>query len=107
VKVEADRGEDMGRVTGISYLDGFKQSRLTVSSFGADSGSFKHVTRTAAVDERKLMAMKADEETRATNFCRARVHALGLPMSVVDAEFQFDRRKLTFYFEAERLVVKY
>jgi cell fate regulator YaaT (PSP1 superfamily) len=27
-----------------------------------------------------------------------------LPMNVIDAEYQFDRHKLTFYFEADRRI---
>jgi len=33
--------------------------------------------------------------------CRGKVRQRGLPMHVVDAEYQFDRHKLTFFFEAE------
>lgn len=33
--------------------------------------------------------------------CRAKVKQRNLPMHIVDAEYQFDRHKLTFFFEAE------
>jgi cell fate regulator YaaT (PSP1 superfamily) len=28
-----------------------------------------------------------------------------LPMAILDAEYQFDRHKLVFFFEADRLVI--
>lgn len=92
----------MGTVSGISYLDGFDHSMLAVSNFGADKGKFKHVKCIAARDALKMMTVKTEEEMHATNFCGSKAHALGLPMSVVDSEYQFDRRKLTFYFTADR-----
>lgn len=102
VKVEADRGEDMGLVIAKHYLDGFKQSKLTVGRGGASGNDFRHVLRRATVDDERLLAMKADEEARAVDICRAKVFELRLPMNIVDAEFQYDRNKLTFYFEADR-----
>ena len=34
--------------------------------------------------------------------CRSKVRQRLLPMNVIDAEYQFDRHKLTFFFEADR-----
>jgi hypothetical protein len=45
--------------------------------------------------------MKRDEEDELLKICCAKVRQRGLPMNVVDAEYQFDRHKLTFFFEAE------
>eukprot|EP00602_Paraphysomonas_sp_CaronLab_P011672 CAMPEP_0185038256 /NCGR_PEP_ID=MMETSP1103-20130426/33688_1 /TAXON_ID=36769 /ORGANISM="Paraphysomonas bandaiensis, Strain Caron Lab Isolate" /LENGTH=480 /DNA_ID=CAMNT_0027576607 /DNA_START=162 /DNA_END=1604 /DNA_ORIENTATION=- len=104
VKVEADRGEDVGMVIGKLYLDGFKESKLTVGRFGASNGEYKRVTRLATVEENNLLRVKATEEKKAVEICRQKIHDAGLPMKVVDAEFQFDRRKLTFYFEASKRV---
>jgi cell fate regulator YaaT (PSP1 superfamily) len=40
--------------------------------------------------------------------CREKVHLqFLLPMQVVDAEYQFDRHKLTIFFEADRSVNKF
>ena len=36
--------------------------------------------------------------------CRSKVKQRNLPMTVVDAEYQFDRHKLTFFFEADRRI---
>merc|ERR1712125_158686 len=57
--------------------------------------------RLATHDEVSLLAMKREEEEELLKICRGKVRQRGLPMHVVDAEYQFDRHKLTFFFEAE------
>ncbi len=88
VKVEADRGEDLGIVYG----------KVTSGVHAAD---LKRIIRLATHDEVSLLAMKRDEEEELLQICRTKVIQRGLPMHVVDAEYQFDRHKLTFFFEAE------
>lgn len=38
--------------------------------------------------------------------CKSKVRQRLLPMNVIDAEYQFDRHKLTFFFEADRCVAR-
>ncbi|KAJ9101177.1 hypothetical protein QFC21_003395 [Naganishia friedmannii] len=56
-----------------------------------------------ANDCRHMDAIRVDEQ-RALELCRTKVAQRGLPMQVHAAEFQFDRRKLTFYFTAARRI---
>ncbi|KAJ2782695.1 hypothetical protein H4R18_002121 [Coemansia javaensis] len=51
-----------------------------------------------------LQGNKIRDEQNALSICQGKVQQRKLAMRVVDAEFQFDRRKLTFYFTAERRV---
>ncbi|KAJ1846566.1 hypothetical protein LPJ73_004496 [Coemansia sp. RSA 2703] len=51
-----------------------------------------------------LMSNKVLDEQKALSMCQSKVQLRKLSMCVVDAEFQFDRRKLTFYFTAGRRV---
>ncbi|CAM9416572.1 unnamed protein product [Hapterophycus canaliculatus] len=44
---------------------------------------------------------KLRDEERVLEVCRTKVLQRSLPMRVMDAEFQYDRHKLTFFFEAE------
>jgi len=44
------------------------------------------------------------DELKALALCQTKVRAKKLPMEVVDAEYQWDRRKLTFYFVAEKRI---
>ena len=46
----------------------------------------------------------ASKEQEALHTCRELVEQMNLQMTVVDCEFQFDRKKISFYFESERPV---
>ncbi|CED84026.1 Uncharacterized protein PSP1 (suppressor of DNA polymerase alpha mutations in yeast) [Phaffia rhodozyma] len=52
----------------------------------------------------QLLATKMQDEAKALWLCQQKVKQKKLPMEVVDAEYQWDRRKLTFYFVAERRI---
>jgi len=108
VKVEADRGEDLGIVVG--KVSPEKQGRssfrgemgmMSAPGGGGGSADLKRIIRLATHDEVSLLSMKREEEEELLSICRAKVRQRGLPMNVVDAEYQFDRHKLTFFFEAE------
>ncbi len=102
VIVEADRGEDLGRVHSVGEL---AQRRCTGCSHGCGSEQPRlRMLRTASSDdERRAAELRAqDEEVRRKAMERVKAH--GLVMKVSDAEWQWDRKKLTFYFTAERRV---
>ena len=113
VKVEADRGEDLGIVVGKVPPDKHptrqNSFRGTLGELGpvppppgtAPAPDLKRIIRLATHDEVSLLTMKREEEEELLKICRAKVRQRGLPMNVVDAEYQFDRHKLTFFFEAE------
>lgn len=113
VKVEADRGEDLGIVVGKIPSDKFLASKSTFRSdtvvpppptgMAPTGGAvdLKRIIRLATHDEVSLLQMKREEEDELLKICRAKVKQRALPMNVVDAEYQFDRHKLTFFFEAE------
>lgn len=116
VKVEADRGEDLGIVVGKMTAEKFNQSAGRASfrppsSNPNDLGQsgttptcaadLKRVIRLATHDEVNLLTIKREEEDELLRICRTKVRQRALPMNVVDAEYQFDRHKLTFFFEAE------
>lgn len=60
-------------------------------------------TKATAADTSTLFS-KAQDEERALQLCISKVMQRGLPMSVVAAEMQWDRRKLTFYYTASMRV---
>ncbi|WWD19036.1 hypothetical protein CI109_103494 [Kwoniella shandongensis] len=55
-------------------------------------------------EEQARMREKAHDEYEAMMICKEKVIQRGLPMQIVDAEYQWDRRKLTFYFKADKRV---
>ena len=107
VKVEADRGEDLGIVVGKvspekrNYRGGDMSIMPPATGAAGNTSDLKRIIRLATHDEVSLLSLKREEEDELLKICRTKVRQRGLPMNVVDAEYQFDRHKLTFFFEAE------
>lgn len=102
VIVEADRGEDLGRVTATGAIAERKCAGCSAGC--AAPVPLQRVLRKARPDElARAQALRADE-ARARRIAREKVESYGLKMKVSDAEWQFDRNKLTVYFTAERRV---
>ncbi|HTE46511.1 MAG TPA: regulatory iron-sulfur-containing complex subunit RicT [Gemmatimonadaceae bacterium] len=102
VIVDADRGEDLGFVHALGELAD-KRNAGTPHGYGT-AGTTKRARRFATADEAErageLRAHNEDARRRAME----RVKANDLVMKVSDAEWQWDRKKLTFYFTAEKRV---
>lgn len=84
-------------------LAGLKESEIA-ALLASKEISPKRVHRKASVLDVKFLQAKAQEEALAMVRCQARIRQKKLPMSVVDAEYQWDRNKLTFYFAADRRI---
>lgn len=102
VKVEADRGEDLGIVLSRVPIEHFNPGARLQSphNMGIPDLQLKRITRLASDQEFSLLILKEEEEAELLKICRSKTLQRGLPMRVVDAEYQFDRHKLTFFFEA-------
>lgn len=103
VKVEADRGEDLGIVMKIRPMEKYLSSNNMVTGNGDETlgSEMKRILRVATSDEVALLDVKSEEEDELLRICSAKSKQRGLPMTLVDAEYQYDRNKLTFYFESE------
>lgn len=93
VLTEADRGYDVGRVTANIK----KPSQR-------DMKNLKMIVRLASQHEIAQLPMKAERESKALALCQAKVAEMRIPMEVTAAEFQFDGKKLTFYYTATSYV---
>jgi cell fate regulator YaaT (PSP1 superfamily) len=94
VIVQVERGEDLGRVV------------LRPSPKDAAAAKVKPlpILRIAGKTELELFSANLQKEHEARRHCRQMVEERGLKMKVVDAEWQFDGNKVTFYFTAEKRV---
>jgi len=101
VLVEADRGEDLGRVTAVGAV---AERKCSGSSGCAAPVPSSRVLRTASEDEAERWRGLREEEDGVRRTTREKVQRHGLKMKVTEAEWQFDRKKLTIYFTAERRV---
>jgi hypothetical protein len=127
VIVEADRGKDLGSVINdsitVEQVQTFlhQQAELAQLSAAGNRPDGVHpaaatLTRlTRSVNPKRLFAKagpadtnllhaKTQDEERALTLCSTKVNQRGLPMAVVAAEMQWDRRKLTFYYTATQRV---
>ena len=100
--VEADRGEDLGHVHSIGEM-ALKRNRGTPHGTGEDAPTKKARRLASADDVRKHDDLRSQNED-ARRKAMERVRANALVMKVSDAEWQWDRKKLTFYFTAEKRV---
>jgi cell fate regulator YaaT (PSP1 superfamily) len=102
VIVEADRGEDLGHVHATGEL---AQTRAKGCSHGPGEATVSQVARRVAASEdlKRLKELREQDDT-ARRKAAERVRATGLAMKLTDAEWRWDRRKLTFYFTADKRV---
>lgn len=102
VIVEADRGEDLGRVHATGELAEVR-CRGCAHGCGTAPPPRRALRLATRDDEARDRAHTADNEA-ARRAAMVRVRAHGLVMKLTDAEWQWDRRKLTIYFTSERRV---
>jgi cell fate regulator YaaT (PSP1 superfamily) len=100
--VDADRGEDLGYVHSLGEL---AQIRNGGCAHGCGtSAPTRKALRLATSKDKSLATDLANQNEDARRKAMERVRANGLAMKLTDAEGQWDRKKLTFYFTAEKRV---
>ena len=102
VIVDADRGEDLGYVHALGDL-AEKRNAGAAHGLGEAAPSKKARRLASGDDVRRLTEVRAQDED-ARRKAMERVKANQLVMKISDAEWQWDRKKLTFYFTAEKRV---
>ncbi|CCW61878.1 unnamed protein product [Phytomonas sp. EM1] len=107
VLFEGDRGVDMGCVVKCEEVD---EKLSNAREFDLRVGNEKHkkkhvpplVLRLATEEEQDdWLHTQVEEAQQAIQPCREAVENLGLPLTIVNAVYQFNREKLTFYYESD------
>jgi hypothetical protein len=93
VITEADRGLDIGQIVGRTDRPPPRELK-----------NLRVILRKASRFEIDSIAAKEERENQALAICRVKVQELGLPMEVTGAEYQFDGKKLTFYYNATKYI---
>ncbi len=93
--VQAEKGLDLGRVNHISGLmikpdDGKKQ--------------FKKVIRKSSANDLQQRELNLEKEQAALRVCKDKLKNHKLTMKLVDCEYQFDGKKITFHFTSDNRV---
>jgi cell fate regulator YaaT (PSP1 superfamily) len=111
VIVEVDRGQDLGRVSAVGPIAAKKCAGSCTGCSLAEAAAppaptepLRSILRRATSDDAAVAEQlhREEEDVRRRVMERARSHTL--PMKVSDAEWQWDRKKLTVYFTAEQRV---
>ncbi|KAI8973435.1 PSP1 C-terminal conserved region-domain-containing protein [Mycotypha africana] len=87
VIVQGDRGYDLGEVTKIIHN---KQLH--------GCHTVKRIFRIATTEDMNSYTLLREDEAEALEFCKELIKEKELDMEVVEAEYQWDRRRLTFYY---------
>ncbi|HXV16618.1 MAG TPA: regulatory iron-sulfur-containing complex subunit RicT [Gemmatimonadaceae bacterium] len=102
VIVDVDRGEDLGVVHSLGEL---AQVRNGGCAHGCGtSAPTRKALRLATPKDKATANELAKQNEDARRKAMERVRANGLAMKLCDAEWQWDKKKLTFYFTAEKRV---
>ena len=120
VIVEVDRGQDLGRVSAVGPVAAKKcAGSCSGCSLAAphplspspqsgegerETASLRRIVRRATADDAAIAEQLHREEEDIRRRVMERVKSHTLPMKVSDAEWQWDRKKLTVYFIAEQRV---
>jgi len=119
VIVEVGGGKDFGVVSAVGATAAKKCDRCGAGGGGSGLGAgdsgipepqapspepLKAILRRATDEDRKIATQLRENEEEVRRTVRDRVRQHNLPMKVSDAEWQWDKRKLTVYFTAEQRV---
>ena len=111
VIVEVDRGQDLGRVSAVGPVAAKKCagscsgcSLAEAAAPPAPTEPVRSILRRATADDAAVAEQLHGEEEDIRRRVMERVKTHTLPMKVSDAEWQWDRKKLTVYFTAEQRV---
>jgi len=96
VLVESERGIDAGTVSMTGSLVHAKRKAKRLSN-----EPLSQLSRVANAQDRERVERNRASESEAMGVCRTRIVSCGLQMHVVDAEWQFDHHRITFYFTAD------
>ena len=92
--VQAERGEDLGKVH--HTHEWIKREHL--------GGSLRPVLRLARPEDLERMEQNRVKEAKAVQTCKERIAHREIEMKLVDAEYQYDGNRVTFFFTAEKRV---
>lgn len=111
VIVDGDRGQDCGLVIQVAYAkeDGTFEVQCIdamLKNYVRTKPERARVLRVASAEEVSFLHSDIDTmEKAALQTCKAKCDELGITdLKLVDCEFQFDRQKVSFFFDSERSI---
>lgn len=93
VIVQAERGEDMGKVT----------KKVSAEMVNLEKKP-RRILRLATQEDKERLAANREKEKECLKECARMASDRNLQMKLLDSELQFDNNKITFFFTAEKRV---
>ncbi|KAG0440490.1 hypothetical protein DMUE_1707 [Dictyocoela muelleri] len=105
VILEADRGEDCGKIIALTNKTKYKRllNKIDKNNINKEIHP-KKIYRKAAFEDLDKLAAKKNLENVALERCKEKVRIAGLDMLIVDCEYQWDMNKLIFYFFSDKKI---
>ncbi|AEI69224.1 Psp1-like protein [Encephalitozoon hellem ATCC 50504] len=103
VILEADRGEDCGKIIGNMSESEFESSALRLRDMKAEFEP-KKILRRASSDDLNKLRQRKKIEVESLKQCKELVSARNLNMEILSCEYQWDMKKITFYFKSDRRI---
>ncbi|WUR04863.1 PSP1 domain-containing protein [Vairimorpha necatrix] len=100
VIIEADRGEDCGMILGTTSKIEFDKLLLKHENI-INEISVKQIYRQATKEDLEVFSHKKMLEEQALSLCMSKVIEKGLRMVIVDCEYQWDLKKIIFYYNSK------
>ncbi|MFC1511752.1 stage 0 sporulation family protein [Candidatus Latescibacterota bacterium] len=91
--VQADRGEHIGRFIRYGNKEDFKTTK-----------DMRSILRRATYTDIQIMMDNRHKEDEAFEVCRKKIEVHNLNMKLVDVEYQFDGKKVCFFFTADKRI---
>ncbi|KAM0687751.1 hypothetical protein COBT_001007 [Conglomerata obtusa] len=103
VIIEADRGEDCGKIVGITNKEKYRRLLNRMNEVTKEVQP-KRIFRKAMKKDLEMLKRKEELEDEALDNCKLRVRERELEMEVVGCEYQWDKHKLTFFFMSDKRI---
>jgi cell fate regulator YaaT (PSP1 superfamily) len=101
VIIEADRGEDCGRILGSITKDNLSRLLDRTDLFGVEA---KKVIREATASDLQRLEERRLAELYSLQQCKEVINLRGIEMEILGCEYQWDMKKITFYFKSSKRV---
>ncbi|ADM11760.1 putative signal peptidase-like protein [Encephalitozoon intestinalis ATCC 50506] len=103
VILEADRGEDCGKIVGNMSEHEFESSVAKIRDTKIEF-ELKKILRRASLDDLNKLRQRKKIEAESLKQCKDLVNARNLNMEILSCEYQWDMKKITFYFKSDRRI---
>jgi len=103
VILEADRGEDCGKILGITSESRFNFIYHKLKE-AANEIEAKKILRYATDEDIYDLVTREQDEIDSLEKCRDLVTANNINMEILSCEYQWDKKKITFYFRSSKRI---